>query len=79
MNKSQTLRDLAALPAEAQRLVADLVVFLKRQQKTNGAAPERKSKPIGKAAFVGMWGKRRDLRDSRAWVRGLRKADWVVK
>jgi len=51
---------------------------MKNEQMTNTIL-FRKSKrtKLASEPFVGMWRNRKDLQDSRAWVRGVREREWM--
>lgn len=73
MNAQKVVAEIEALPAEAQREVADFVGFLRSRY----AATARKSRTNGSSdAFIGMWKNRADLKDSTAAVRNMRDAEW---
>jgi len=72
------LREIEALPPEAQKQVSDYVAFLKTRY---GVATRKKARR-GKLAdepFFGMWKDREDMRDSVRWVRELREREWGRK
>lgn len=68
---------IAELPPDAQKSVADYVGFLSAQcvSRVEGRKTTRK-KPLRREPFVGMWKDRADMADSTAWVRGLRRSEW---
>jgi len=68
--------DYAALPAEAQRQVADFIAFL-RQRYRPAAGGKPRTARWEDEPFVGMWRDREDLKDSAAWVRHLRGSEWA--
>jgi hypothetical protein len=67
---------LAVLPPEALKLVADFVGLVSKQY----AFPVRPAKPIRLSLrdepFIGMWADRVDMEDSTAYVRKLRTNEW---
>ena len=66
----------ASLPPDAQREVLDFIAFLRtRSTARETRAAARRSK-LGRQAFIGMWHKRADMRDSTAWVRRVREQEW---
>ena len=77
MEPEKLLRELASLPPEGRRQVAKLVASLKKRYAQAG--PRRKSKlpPLRQEKFIGMWKDREDLADSNAWVRAVRKNEWM--
>jgi hypothetical protein len=76
MDLEKIWRQLEALPPEAQRQAADFIAFLyARSQSSRLPQRARKSK-LAQEPFVGLWEDREDLRDSTAWVRGVREREW---
>ena len=76
MDLEEICRQLAALPPEGQRRVAELIALLQGHSKH----PLR-SRRVGKSKlreepFIGLWEDREDLRDSTAWVRDIRRREW---
>jgi hypothetical protein len=67
---------LTELPPEAQQEVMDFITFLKSRYRPSRARKMTKPSKLTKEPFVGMWRDRKDLQDSSAWVRNLRKSDW---
>lgn len=66
MNREKIWREFAALPPEAQQLVADFIAFLRTRYKQ--ARSNKKVKPAGNLtdeAFIGIWRDRADMEDSR--------------
>jgi hypothetical protein len=75
MDTDAVLRDLQALPPEAQREVGDFVAFLKARYA--GRRPcARRLPPLRREPFIGMWKDRDDMADSGAWVRSMRRYEW---
>jgi endonuclease YncB( thermonuclease family) len=78
MNQEKIWREFAALPPEAQQLVADFISFLQTRYKQ--ARSGKKAKQAGNLAdeaFIGIWRDRADMQDSNAWVRGVREREWI--
>lgn len=78
MNQEKIWREFAALPPEAQQLVADFIAFLRTRYKQ--ARSNKKVKSAGNLtdeAFIGIWRDRPDMEDSSAWVRNLREREWI--
>jgi hypothetical protein len=78
MNQEKIWREFAALPPEAQQLVADFIAFLRTRDKQ--ARSGKKVKPAGNLmdeAFIGIWRDRTDMQDSSAWVRHVREREWI--
>jgi hypothetical protein len=69
-------RQLAALPPEALKLVAEFVGLVSKQYTfpIKPAKPSRSS--LRDEPFIGMWADRVDMEDSTAYVRQLRKNEW---
>jgi hypothetical protein len=77
MDQGKILRDMLALPPEAQRQVADFVAFLQTRYKKIDSGNEPNQINLADEPFVGMWRDREDMQDSSAWVRGIREREWV--
>ena len=77
MESASILQEIDSLPPEAQKQVIDFIAFLKTRYRTRPAAAESKRK-LAEEPFVGMWRDRKvkDLQDSSAWVRELRRREW---
>jgi hypothetical protein len=76
MDQETLWRQYTALPVDAQRQVADFIIFLATRYR---AAPPTKSPQASNLSdepIVGMWADRDDLRDSTAWVRTMREREW---
>ena len=74
MEPDKIVNDIATLPPEAQRQVADFISFLKTRYK-------RREKPfrrdtIANDPFIGMWKDREEMKDSHKWLRNLRESEW---
>jgi hypothetical protein len=76
MAGANLFRDIASLPPEAQRQVADYVALLKLRRRRRLSSRRAPSVPIANEPFVGMWREREEMQDSAAWVRQLREGDW---
>lgn len=77
MEQQKLLQELAALPPEGRRQVERLVLLLKRRYARSSSRRKAKLSPLRDEKFVGMWKDREDLRDSSAWVRSIRKSEWM--
>ena len=79
MTPQKLLDEYVALPMEAQRQVADFIVFL--QQRYIVGQPIQKNRQVNLKTepFIGMWRNRQDLSDSSNWVRKIRKSEWDKK
>jgi hypothetical protein len=76
MSSANLFRDIASLPPEAQRQVADYVALLKLRHRRRLSSRQAPPVPITDEPFVGMWREREEMQDSAAWVRQLREGDW---
>ena len=74
MTNEEILREINALPLEAQRQITDFIAFL-RQRYQSSQMPESTS-DLKSEEFVGMWRDREDMSDSTAWVRNIREKHW---
>ena len=77
MEQQKLLQELAALPPEGRRQVERLVLLLKKRYDQPSARRRAKRSPLRDEKFVGMWKDREDLKVSSAWVRSLRKSEWM--
>lgn len=68
--------DYNALPAEAQRQVADFVSFLRQRYPSEKSLQKIDTIDLEHESFVGMWRNREDITDSSTWVRKARKLEW---
>jgi hypothetical protein len=69
-------RDIASLPPEAQKQVADPVAFLRARYSTKPGSRRAKRTALADEPFIGMWRDRDEMQDSTAYVRELRKREW---
>lgn len=67
-----------ALPADAQRQVAELISFLHAHQVADAPAEPQRAE-AEQPAFFGIWRGREDLTDSSVWVREIRKREWSTR
>jgi len=74
MTDEEILREIGSLPPEGQRLVESFVAFL-RQRYAPAVTPPANT-PLQNENFIGMWRDRDEMKDSTAWVRGVREAEW---
>jgi len=75
-NQESILRDLMALPPEAQKMVVDYIAYLRLHytrvpQEATDTLPDLQDEP-----FIGLWRDRTDMTDSEAWVRAIRTREW---
>jgi hypothetical protein len=77
MNQEKLWSELAALPPEAQQLVADFIAFLRTRYAPSGARKKPKVTNLADEPFIGLWHNRPDLADSHAWVRDIREREWM--
>lgn len=76
MTNEEILRDLAMLPPEGRRQVADLIASLRERYCDSQQQPQVQKRDWSDEEFVGMWRDREDVKDSVAWVRNLRRHEW---
>lgn len=76
MGNENIIKDFTSLPLDAQRQVADFIAFLRTRY--HRASSRKKSKRIAlmKESFIGMWKDREDMKDSKKWLRSIRKSEW---
>lgn len=78
MNQAEIFRDFAALPPDAQKLVADLVILLSKQNKHIKRIRKIKPTRLIDEKFIGIWQDRREMQDSSEYVRSLRQQEWGI-
>lgn len=76
MTNEEILREINALPLEAQRQIKDFVVFLRQRYKSSPPIKTAPASDLKSESFVGMWRDREDMQDSTAWVRNVREKHW---
>ncbi len=76
MESSEIAREIASLPPEAQKQVADFVAFLRTRYSTKRGRRREKQTSLADEPFIGMWRDRWEMQDSSAWVRELREREW---
>ncbi|HKZ84656.1 MAG TPA: DUF2281 domain-containing protein [Anaerolineae bacterium] len=77
MNQKVAWQDFVNLPPEAQQQVIDFIAFLQQRYASSRARKASRPSKLAKEPFVGMWRDREDLQDSTAWVRTVRRREWV--
>ena len=77
MTHEEILRELAALPPEGQRQVADFIALLRERYERSQPSEQSVASDLAQDSFIGMWRDREDMRDSSAWVRNVREREWV--
>lgn len=75
MDQTQILQEFSTLPPEAQKVVAELITFLGKQNQRLRPAPKVKTVPIAEEKFIGIWQNREDMQDSNAYIRNLRQRE----
>lgn len=74
MTNEELLREVTALPPDAQRQVADFIMFLRERYKSPSEDSMQPKKDIAEEEAIGMWADREDMKDSAQWVRDLRRS-----
>ncbi|MEX2410466.1 MAG: DUF2281 domain-containing protein [Candidatus Paceibacterota bacterium] len=75
MSESTVSKKIKKLPPEAKQQAQDFVDFLyERYVKDETKKSAKKS--ILENSFFGIWKDRKDMQDSTAWVRKIRKSQW---
>lgn len=77
MTQEEILRELESLPPEAQRQVADFIIFLQMRYRRAQSTEQTEASDLAQESFIGMWRDREDMQDSSAWVRNSRELEWV--
>jgi hypothetical protein len=76
MEHQELLSEISSLPPEGQKQVADYIAFIRHRY--SEANLNRKAElDLLSEEFVGIWKDRNNLEDSNAWVRNLRKSEWM--
>lgn len=75
MTNEEILREINALPLEAQRQIEEFIFFLRERYQSSPPKTAPTSE-LTTEAFVGMWRDREDMQDSTAWVRHVREKHW---
>ena len=76
MDLQKMWRQLAALPPEAQRQVAEFIAFLHTRYRRSSLLKRSGKSKLAEEPFIGLWEDREDLTDSTAWVRNVRRQEW---
>jgi len=76
METVNIVREIAALPPEAQKQIIDFVAFLKARYPTTQPVRKSRRTRLANEPFIGMWQNREDMQDSTAWVQSLRRHEW---
>ncbi|HZT40902.1 MAG TPA: hypothetical protein VFA07_01870 [Chthonomonadaceae bacterium] len=66
MDTGRMWEDFAALPAEAQKQVADFVAFLRQRYQKQQTKKPAKITPLEQEPFIGMWSNRADMNEEIA-------------
>lgn len=77
MKEERVWREYTALPPELQKQVLDFIAFLRMRYEPLHVGKSVKRTKLAEDPFVGMWRNREDMKDSSAWVRGIRKGEWT--
>jgi hypothetical protein len=75
MTDEEILREINALPPEAQRQLEDFISFLRERYK-DAQSKTAPTSDLESEPFVGMWRDREDMSDSSNWVRNVRQSHW---
>jgi hypothetical protein len=76
MEAANIINEIASLPPEAQKQIADFIAFIKTRYSVKQTNLKSKRISLKDEPFIGMWRDRKDMSDSSAWVRKLRKSEW---
>ena len=76
MDLEEICRQLAALPPEGQRRVAEFIMLLQGHANRPPRSRRLSKLKLSEEPFIGLWEGREDLRDSTTWVRDLRRREW---
>lgn len=70
-------RQLAVLPPEALKMVADFVSMISSQYAVLTKPSSSPRASLRDDPFIGMWVDRTDMADSTEYVRQLRREEWA--
>ena len=73
---NEDLREINALPPEAQRQLKDFIAFLRQRYNPSPSPKTADTSDLATEEFIGMWQDREDMRNSTAWVRRVRQFHW---
>lgn len=76
MTSEEMLREILSLPPEGRRMVESLVASLRERYARSEPVRQSPDSDLQDEPFIGMWRDRGDMRDSSAWVRGMRQSEW---
>jgi hypothetical protein len=76
MLQNEIINEIEKLPPEAQQQVKDYILFLQSRYKTSPPLNREKTRKLADEPFIGIWKDREDMKDSRTWVRNIRKSEW---
>jgi len=68
--------DLRTLPDQLQREATDFIEFLRTRNTVQYKRKPKKALNLKIEPFIGMWKDREELKDSSAWVKSNRQAEW---
>lgn len=75
MQAEKIFEKISQLNGSAQKKVADYVNLLYRSVQNKPAKKIRK-RSISKEKIIGMWADRKDMKDSKKWLRSARASHW---
>jgi len=77
MKAEKLFDEFSKLPPEAQKQVENFISLLQMRYSKQPDTQERiKRAALENEPFIGIWRNREDMRDSRSWLRGIRKSEW---
>jgi hypothetical protein len=76
MNQAKLFTQFSALPAEAQKVVADLIILLSKQPRAKKSGSAATLSRLSEEKFIGLWKDREEMQDSHAYIRTLRQQEW---
>ena len=76
--RSEVLEEkFESLSNNDRKEVLDFIDFLRNKKGRLRKRRQNIIESIENEKFIGIWKNRADMKDSSAWVRNLRKTDWV--
>jgi hypothetical protein len=76
MAQDNVLNKFNSLPPEGQKQVLDFIAFLQTRYGLDAKKENKSKNKLADETFIGIWRNREDLKDSSAWVRKIRAAEW---
>jgi hypothetical protein len=76
MQQEKIMNEITTLPPEAQKQVIDFISFLRARYKEDSRKKNLRRSNLSEESFIGLWRNRKDMEDSRSWIRDIRRIEW---